>query len=127
MAFTYDASSPGNRDKLRLQIGDTSSTSYTFEDAELDIFLTLTSNDIYLAAARACRALAVNNAKKAIWYRTQGFWMDRRDVAKVLLKMAQDFEAAAKATVFEYESTLEDFVDTAGKDLSSYVDTESSS
>lgn len=130
MAFTYDTAAPGNRENLRLQIGDTTSGSgnYTFEDAELDMLLSRASNDINLASAMACRALASSHARRAIWYRVngiQGFEMDRRDPAKRFLEMAKEFETAAKSVVFEYEGVVEDYVDSAGSDRSNYVDVES--
>ena len=130
MAFTYDLTAPGNREDLRLQIGDTTSGTgnYVFEDAELDRFLSRASNDINLASAMACRSLATSYARRAIWYRVngiQGFEMDRRDPAKRFLEMAKNFEETAKSAVFEYESIIEDYVDSAGEDRSNYIDVES--
>jgi len=37
MSFTYDITT--NRGRVRLKIGDTTSTAYSFEDAEIDAFL----------------------------------------------------------------------------------------
>jgi hypothetical protein len=37
LAFTYDLTT--DRGKVRLQLGDTSSASYVFEDAEIDYFI----------------------------------------------------------------------------------------
>lgn len=130
MAFTYNLAAPGDLEDLRLQIGDTTSGTgnYVFEDAEINRFLSRASNDINLAAAMACRALASSHARRAIWYRVngiQGFEMDRRDPAKRFLEMAKEFEIAAKSVVFEYESLVEDYVDSAGEDRSNYVDVES--
>lgn len=127
MAFTYDLTAPGNLEDLRLQIGDTTSGSgnYVFEDAELNRFLSRASNDINLAAAMACRSLAASHARRAIWYRVngiQGFEMDRRDPAKRFLEMAKEFEATSKAQPFEYESAVEDYVDSVGEDRSNYID-----
>ena len=130
MAFTYDTSAPGNLENLRLQIGDTTSGTgnYVFEDAELNMLLSRATNDINLASAMACRALATSYARRAIWYRVngiQGFEMDRRDPAKRFLEMAKNFEETAKSVVYEYESVVEDYVDSAGEDRSNYVDIES--
>lgn len=124
MSFTYNLTGRGTRDQLRLQISDTASASAIFDDEELDDFLTRAGSDINLASAMACRSLCVNRAKLAIWYKVNGFWMDRRDPAKILREMAKDFEAAAQAIPFEYESVTENLLDSSGTDLSNYSDTE---
>ena len=124
VSFSYNSDSPGDRDRLRLQIADTTSTGYVFEDSELDIFLSRSGSDINYASAMACRALAVNHAKRAIWYKVNGFMMERKDPAKRFLEMAQEFETAAKAAPFEFESITEDHVDSSGRDLGNYSDSE---
>jgi len=126
MGFTYNPDSPGDADRLRLQIGDTTSGSgnYAFEDSEILILLSRAGNDIDLAAAKACRSLAVSYARRAIWYRVNGFEMDRRDPAKRLFDMAKAFEETAKSQPFEFESVTEDYVDSAGADRSNYIDVE---
>jgi len=54
MACTYDITT--NRGKVRLIIGDTSTTACVFSDAEIDYFLTTNSNNLNLAAADALAA-----------------------------------------------------------------------
>ena len=54
MACTYDITT--DRGKVRLTIGDTSTTACIFSDAEIDVFLALNSNNINLAAADALEA-----------------------------------------------------------------------
>ena len=54
MACTYDITT--NRGKVRLIIGDTSTTACIFSDAEIDIFLSMNSGNINLAAADALAA-----------------------------------------------------------------------
>ena len=127
MAFTYSSDATSSRDRLRLQLADTTSGSgnYVFEDGELDAFLSRADSDINLAAAMACRSLAVNHAKRAIWYRVNGFELDRRNPAKLFMDMAAAFEKAAKAVPTEYESVVEEYVDSAGVDRGNYVDTTS--
>ena len=39
MAFTYTAGSTADRDRVRLEIGDTDADRVLFQDAELDDFL----------------------------------------------------------------------------------------
>lgn len=126
MSFSYTTgSSAGTRDKLRLVIGDTTAASYVFEDEELDMFLGLENNDIYMTAAQAMRTIAVDAAKRAIFYRVTGFELDRRDPAKRLLEMANAFEKKALTTPFEFESVLEHDISAQGIDRSIYSDTPS--
>lgn len=54
MACTYDITT--NRGKVRLIIGDTSTTACVFSDAEIDVFLSINSSNINLAAADALEA-----------------------------------------------------------------------
>lgn len=127
MAFSYNATSPGNVDKVRLLIGDTNSANYMFEDSELSTLLTMWSSDLNLAAAQALRAVAADQARQAIYYQVSGlagFMMDRRDVAKNLLAAADALEKRALATPWEYTSTLDHEVGQDGVDRSNYPDTE---
>lgn len=128
MAFSYNTSSPAARDKVRALIGDTTSTSYVFEDAELDIFLDLVDDEPQVAAAMALRTLAADRAKMALRYRLNGSSMevDKTTIARQLLEAAAAMEKRATSVPFEYESVLEHEVTSSGEDLSNYVDTEGS-
>lgn len=125
MGFSYTTSSPGARDKVRLLIGDTSSGDYVFEDAELDMFLSLWDQDVQLSAAQALRSLAADKAKMAIYYSVNGFSLNRTAVAEKLMALADVLEKRAVSTPFEYESLVEDLVDEYGRDRGNYPDTES--
>jgi hypothetical protein len=46
MAFSYTAGSTADRDRVRLELGDTDSDRALFQDAELDDFLTQEGNSI---------------------------------------------------------------------------------
>ena len=63
MACTYDITT--DRGKVRLLIADTSTTSCTFSDAEIDVFLTMASDVIYVAAAMALEAWAATLSDSA--------------------------------------------------------------
>ena len=63
MAFTYTAGSTAERDRVRLEIGDTDADRVLFQDAELDDFLTQEGESILGSAARACETLAVRFAR----------------------------------------------------------------
>lgn len=122
MSFTYDSTT--SRGRVRLIIADTNSASYVFEDAEIDAFLTLQSDDVQLAAVQALRSIVASRAKLSIYYSVNGFTMDRRDVAKTLLALADKIEESASSAPFEFESVLEYLVDRVGQDRSNYVDSE---
>lgn len=109
---------------MRLVIGDTSSSSFVYEDSEIDLFLSLWGQDVHLAAVQAIRTLAVDKAKMAIYYSVNGFSMNRTGVADKLLAIADAIEKRAVAVPFEYESVLEYFVDEYGRDSGNYLDTE---
>ena len=63
MAFSYTAGSTADRDRVRLEIGDTDSDRALFQDAELDDFISQEGNSILGSAARACETLAVRFAR----------------------------------------------------------------
>ena len=60
MACTYDITT--DRGKVRLIIGDVSTTSCIFSDLEIDTFLSMHSGNINLAAAEALGAWAAKYA-----------------------------------------------------------------
>lgn len=120
MSFSYDASTTAGR--VRLLIADTNAASYVFEDAEIAALLSIAGDEILLAAAQGLRSIAASKAKLSIYYSVNGFSMDRRSVAKTLLDIADRLEESASSAPFEFESVLEAFVDSAGRDLSNYPD-----
>ena len=56
MACTYDITT--DRGKVRRLVNDTSTTSCTLSDAEIDAFLSMSSSDVLMAASYAAEALA---------------------------------------------------------------------
>lgn len=63
MAFTYDIST--NRGKVRLLVGDKTSSTALLQDDEVDFFLTTSGNNVYLAASLAADAIAAEFSRKA--------------------------------------------------------------
>lgn len=63
MAFTYVAGGTGDRDRVRLEIGDTIQGRALFEDSEIDDFLAQEGGSVLKAAAHACEALSVRFAR----------------------------------------------------------------
>ena len=123
MSFSYNPSSPVNRDRLRLLIPDTDPVNYMFEDAELDLFLSI-FGELHLAHAASIRTIATDKAKLAIFYQiSEEFELDRREVPKYLIRLAEQIEERAVSVPFELESMLDHVVDDAGIDRSNYPDT----
>lgn len=69
MAFTYDLAT--DRGKVRLRLGDTSSTAYVFEDAEIDYFLT-SGGSVSGAVGEALRTLLASKAYRVKYANIQG-------------------------------------------------------
>lgn len=123
MTWTYTTPYTTTRDYVRFLIQDTDSTSQIFQDEELDNLLTQNGSDPRLAAAEALEALASKYARNAFMYSvgiSAGFSMDRRGIAKELLNRAKVLREEALAIPFEFESTLDHYVDAQGLDRSNY-------
>lgn len=123
MAFTYNDSLSGNRDVVRLLIGDTTSATAIFNDAELDGILSLDSN-VFRAAAVALRARAATFIEKAIQFSIGAdvrgqFSVDRRGIIKEFERMILSYEARAESPDERFDQF--DFnVDIFGRDASHY-------
>lgn len=123
MSFTLDPTT--NRGKVRLLIGDTdlvTAANQIFSDAEIDAFLELESNDVYMAAAVACRGIAASAARSAIAWKSLDLSVDKKDVPKHFMALGSEFKARAQAGVpweeiDAYDIRISDF----GVDSSEYV------
>jgi hypothetical protein len=114
MAFTFDVAS--SRGQVRLLVPDSSPTTYVFEDAEIDAFLTLESGSVRRAAAMALETLASNEALVLKVIRILELSTDGAKTADALLKRAAllrsqaDEVEAADGALFDWaEMTLDDF------------------
>src|SRR5262245_26276804 len=58
MAWTYNASMPTDKDKVRWLVGDTDENDPLVQNEEIEFALTLESNDVYKAGATVCRAFS---------------------------------------------------------------------
>lgn len=123
MAFTYNDSLSGDRDKVRLLIGDFTAATAIFNDAELDGILGIDSN-IFRAAAVALRARAATFIEKAIQYSIGAdvrgqLSLDRRGIIKEFERMILSYEARAESPDERFDRF--DFnVDIFGRDASHY-------
>lgn len=94
MAFSYDPATA--RGRVRLKIADTNTADAAkqiFTDAEIDAFLALEQNEILGAAAAACEAIAASTGRSAIAYRAVGPSIDKTQVPKHYLELAQRYRA----------------------------------
>lgn len=99
MSKTYDLAqlSTSTTYQLALMLGDTSTIAgrYIFEDEELALFVSEAGGDVKLAAARACRSVAMRATKGAISATFFGASWDKKSISDRYLRMAQEFERSA--------------------------------
>jgi len=127
MAFTYDPTI--DRGKIRLLCHDTTDgtygTDYDFNDADIDAFLEINSDSIWLAAADACRVLAVKATSSGYLIKLPGaLELDKKQVPKLYIALAERYEQRANAsvdTVVEYVDSFDIVTDVLGQDESEYV------
>lgn len=129
MAFTYDVTT--SRGKVRRLIGDVDTAvaaNQVFTDDEIDAFLSLSSSDLFDAAAMALEAMAADQALFAIAYSLLGQQtrMDRTKVHAALLAAAERMKARAGQ-----DDTTDEFVEwpllvsnVDGRDESDYYSTD---
>jgi len=91
MSFTFDTST--NIGKVRTLIGDTDSTSYLLSDEEIQVFLTLESNDLYASAAGCLRSIASSKALLEKVIKAGNYSEDTRGISKALNDLANKYES----------------------------------
>ena len=97
MAFSYTQGSTADRDRVRLEIGDTDSSRALFQDAELDDFLTQEGDSVMGSAARACEVLAVRFARDYS-FSADGGSFQKNQVTMVYQKLARRLRNRARGT-----------------------------
>lgn len=122
MAFTYTNGTA--RGQVRLMVADVNTADATkqiFNDAEIDDFLTLENQEVYPAAAAACRSIAADTSRSAVAYTTLNMRIDRSKIPDHYRALAKDYMARATAgepsEFFDYADVV---IDTYGRDLSEY-------
>ena len=127
MAYTYNIST--DRGRVRLLVGDTTTKTiqvqgehYAFSDAEIDAFLDLNSDDVWAAAADACRTFAANEILGALRLSLSGFTIDRSKVPEFWNNLADKYEAKAKAgDITEFIDSFDHQISDFGEDETEYV------
>tara|TARA_R110000737_G_scaffold3335_1_gene11373 strand:+ start:336 stop:749 length:414 start_codon:yes stop_codon:yes gene_type:complete len=97
MAFSYTAGSTADRDRIRLEIGDTDEERILFQDAELDDFLSQEGNSILGSAARACETLAVRFARD-FTFSADGASFQKGNITQMFMAQAKRLRRQARAT-----------------------------
>ena len=97
MAFSYTAGSTADRDRVRLEIGDTDEARILFQDAELDDFLAQEGNSLLGASARACETLAVKFARD-FTFSADGASFQKGSVTQMFMAQAKRLRRQARAT-----------------------------
>lgn len=127
MAFTFSPET--DRGKVRLLIHDTTAgtygTDYDFSDADVDALLEQNSDSVWLAAADACRILAVKATSLAFVIKLPGaLELDKRQVSERYKEMARAYEARASEgpdVVTEYVDSFAYGTSLTGEDTSEYI------
>ena len=97
MAFSYTAGSTADRDRVRLEIGDTDEDRILFQDAELDDFLAQEGNSILGSAARACETLATRFARD-FTFTADGASFQKGNITQMYMNQAKRRRRQARAT-----------------------------
>jgi len=119
MAFTYDPST--SRGRVRLLLADTNSSSYTFEDEEIDAFLSLSDDNPLMAAALALRSAAADHKKVAGLVRLfREADIDMREAISRLIELADSYERRAMAQAGATVTQLQQKIDEYGRDLTDF-------
>lgn len=103
MAFSYDITT--DRGQVRFNLGDTDSSLFVFEDAEIDQMLTL-SSDVNEATVRCLRALLVSRARRAKMASLHGLTVNDQQVAKDLQASIKEFGGSIRAVLGVKDSGL---------------------
>lgn len=123
MAFTYSPTE--KRGKVRLLIGDTdadTAANQVFTDAEIDAFLALEDEEVYRAAAAACRSIATSKAKSAVAWKALGTSLDLKQIPSHYRDLAKDYEERARTGSPSEEIRSMDYeIGRWGSDTSEYV------
>ena len=127
MAYTYNVTT--DRGKVRFLTRDitsvsspTKGTDYVFDDAEIDEALSMNSDDVWAAAADACRALAADEILGSIRINLSGFTLDRSKVSDYWSNLADKYEKKSKeGGLVEFVDSFDYQISQAGIDESEYV------
>jgi len=93
MSFTFDTTT--NIGKVRTLINDTVVATSVLSDEEINVFLSLESNDIYGSAASALEAIIINKQLLSKLIAAGDYKEDNRNVADKLSAIAERYRKAS--------------------------------
>ena len=121
MAHNYDIST--SRGKVRLLLDDTSTGSWTWDDSEIDAFLSMGSSNVAKSVAYGWRNVAAS-FKKLVTSRFFGeVYVDPSSARKAALAMASDYETLAVEDVEMQVTQLQQKIDFYGRIRTDYTET----
>lgn len=95
MTWSYDTTLSTNKDKVRIRIMDTDTTSQEFSDEEINAVLTDVAQDVTQAAYRLAKSLAFKYAKRATIKKAGPYSEDTTKRAEIYKQMAMDLAEEA--------------------------------
>jgi hypothetical protein len=126
--YTYNTATDVG--KVRALIGDTTTEktkikgeNYVFDDTEIEnVFLELNGDDVWAAAADACRRLAADEALGAVRLKLSGMEIDKRTVPKYWLELATRYDQKSiMGDTVEYVDSFVHEISEFGEDDTEYV------
>lgn len=108
MAFTYDPTT--DRGKVRLLIHDTDTADVDnqfFSDAEIDAFLSMNNQDVWLAAATGLDSLAADQAMTLKVMRILHLQTDGRAMAQALRDQAKQLREQHETAQGDYDGLFD--------------------
>lgn len=90
MSWSYDTSLSTNKDKVRIKIMDTDTTSQEFSDEEINAILTDVGQDVLQAALRLAKSLAFKYTKRATSKRAGPYSEDTTARARMFKELAME-------------------------------------
>ena len=97
MAFSYTAGSTADRDRVRLEIGDTDESRALFLDAEIDDFLAQEGDEVLKASARACETLATRFARE-FTFSADGASFQKGNISQMYMNQAKRLRRKSQGT-----------------------------
>lgn len=114
MAFTYTKGDTADRNRLRLEIGDTDINRSLFDDDELDDIL-VQEPGVIPSAARACEILAVRFARD-FDFSADGSSFSKSKLSEQYTKMGRRLRARARGTSIIVPRRIDGFSDDVDSD-----------
>ena len=123
MAFSHDSST--DRGKVRLLCYDTKSGVSVFTDADIDAFLEMNSDDVWLAGAEACRVRSAKDIAASFNLELPGaLKLDKRKNSAYWLSLSDRYIARASAGVGSVQEFIDSFdiaIDVIGRNVGEFV------